>query len=113
MDILNSMHEIKTRKQHRCYLCGNIINKGEICQSGTFVDDDIYTIRAHANCWNLAIDQDATDNDGCYTAEAFDWMLHSNLEYLVKDKSNLKNTQMLPTEDRINLVIQLLKESEK
>lgn len=43
--------EPKARKQHRCYLCGRLIEKGEKHRKhvGTY-DGDFYSMRNHFDC---------------------------------------------------------------
>lgn len=47
---------IKTRKQHQCRICGEIINKGEMCHNYKAVEtgEGFYTLYFHHECFDYA-----------------------------------------------------------
>ena len=52
---------IKPRKPHPCRVCGTEISISEQCISYTGVDDVIYTIYFHFECWDFTRDWDESD----------------------------------------------------
>lgn len=52
----------KTRKDRRCWLCGDIIPKGSSCFVGVCKDDTVFRFYYHLDCHNFA-QKNFTDDD--------------------------------------------------
>lgn len=52
---------VKVRKHHSCRLCGESIEKGEICVMRTGTDDGIHTFYMHKECEEATVDWDSDD----------------------------------------------------
>ena len=66
--------DVKARKQHRCYYCGNVIEKGEVYHKSKHkYDGSVYEWKCHCKCNDIAseiwdyVDPDngMTDDDFC------------------------------------------------
>jgi hypothetical protein len=53
MDILSTKQH-KARKQHRCGLCGNRIEIGDIYTASSIVNDEFYVFKSHPRCEKIA-----------------------------------------------------------
>lgn len=62
--------EIKPRKNHHCYVCGERTPKGEPCHSYKGVGEDgFYTIYFHLECWRITRDWDSCDWECFYPGD--------------------------------------------
>lgn len=53
-DFIRSQKIMKTRKEHRCFVCGELIHKGSPAVEWVSVDGKIFSSHCHEKCWEIA-----------------------------------------------------------
>lgn len=88
----------KAQKEHKCYLCGEKINKGEIYWHQTVFDSgNVSTFKTHTDCSELVIGLEMCEMSDTIDAGTFYEHICEKYKEIMAKKYRLVGTYILPS----------------